>query len=104
MGLKLGIEDPEQWLEDCPERVTDLWDAYYQLEPWGGERELLARILATLRCLLAGKYDEDKVAKVMQNVDDMAGNWMPGDWIGQPEPKPEQSIQEVEAALAARFG
>lgn len=84
--------------------MFEVWEAYSRLEPWWGQRELLARMLAVLRCLLAGKYDEDKVAGVMKTVDEMAGNWMPGDWVDQPEPKAEASIEEVEAQLAARFG
>lgn len=104
MCLKLGIDDPEQWLEDCPDRVFEVWEAYSRLEPWWGERELLAKLLAVSRCLLAGKYDEDKVAKVLANADMIAAGYMPGDWVDQPERKPEASIEEAQAKLEARLG
>lgn len=104
MCLKLGIDDPEQWLEDCPERVYEVWDAYSRLEPWWGERELLARLLAAVRCLLAGNYAEDKVAAVMKNADDIAMVYMPYDYIGQPERKAEASIEDVQKQLESRFG
>lgn len=31
----MGIDDPEQWLEDAPKRIVDLWEEYWKLEPWG---------------------------------------------------------------------
>lgn len=101
--LSLGIDDPEQWLEDCPDRVFAVWEAYSQVEPWWGQRELLARIVASLRCLLAGKYESDKVEGVLKNLDTIAAGYMPGDWVDRPEPKPESSIADVEKQLAARF-
>lgn len=33
--LELGIDDPEQWLEDTPKRIVDFWENYYRVEPFG---------------------------------------------------------------------
>jgi hypothetical protein len=35
--LQLGIDDPRAWLDATPDDVVGLWDAFYRLEPWGGE-------------------------------------------------------------------
>ena len=101
-GLK---QEPAEWLDSIDEETYRTWEAYSRLEPWWGHRELLAKLLATQRCLLAGKYEEDKVSGVLKNVDDVAAGYMPGDWVDQPEPvDPEKAIRDVEKQLAARFG
>jgi hypothetical protein len=35
--LQLGIDDPRSWLDATPDDVVSLWDAFYRLEPWGGD-------------------------------------------------------------------
>ena len=102
MGLKLGIEDPEQWLEDCPDRVFDLWESYSQLEPWWGERELLAKILSCLRHLVADNTEKDGIAERLQSLDRDASQFMPADWYGQPDAvDSEQAILQVQRQLEA---
>lgn len=101
--LRLGIDDPEQWLEDVPDRIYEIWLAYSQIEPWWSEREMLANLVALVRILLAGKYDEKNVESVLKHADQMAAAYMPPDWVDQPERKP-QTINDIEAALAARYG
>jgi hypothetical protein len=32
-----AIDDPRAWLDSLPDDVVRLWDAYWQLEPWGGD-------------------------------------------------------------------
>lgn len=101
--LRLGIDDPEQWLEDVPDRIFSLWMAYSQIEPWWSEREMLAQLVGLVRMLLAGKYSEENVEKVLKHADQVAACYMPPDWVDQPEVK-QMSIEETEAMLAARFG
>lgn len=48
MCLQLGIDDPEQWLENVPKRVLDFWDAYYKIEPFGIESHQAATICQML--------------------------------------------------------
>ena len=79
-------------MEDCPRRVLNNWDAYWQIEPWGSERELLAKCVATLKRLLATKYNEDVIERVLDAVDKAAAYYMPWDWIDQP--KREQVSEE----------
>ena len=101
--LRLGIDDPEQWLEDVPDRVYSLWDAYSQIEPWWSEREMLAQLVGLVRMMLAGKYSEENVEKALRNADMLAASYMPPDWVDRPEIKP-MSLEETESILAARFG
>lgn len=35
--MAIGIDDPRAWLDATPDDVVTLWEAFYQLEPWGGE-------------------------------------------------------------------
>lgn len=38
MALQRGgdaIDDPRAWYDSLPDEVVSLWDAYWQLEPWG---------------------------------------------------------------------
>lgn len=99
--LRLGIDDPEQWLEDCPDRVFEVWDAYAQLEPWWGDREMLAGLLATTRSLLASKYEDRQIEAVLKSVDQITAAYMPGDWVGQPPPVDEQ-VSGIQTTLEAR--
>ena len=102
MGLKVGEQDPEQWLEDCPDRVYDQWQAFYRLEPWGGERELLARIVSLLWLIAVENRKSDEVSKVSEMI---VNSLMPGDWIGQPETPDEQgSVETFESVVAKLWG
>lgn len=33
LALRLGIDDPELWLESMPARVWAIWKAYFHAEP-----------------------------------------------------------------------
>lgn len=102
--LRFGEQDPEQWLEDVPDRVWDLWKAYYSLEPFGGERALMAKTVVILKQLLASKFREGST-EVLQSVERLAGSEMPWEWIDQPEPEPESDpIAKFEAAVAGLYG
>ena len=103
MGLKLGVQDPEQWLEDVPDRVFENWEAYHANEPFGDERELLARMVGLLffLCMKDG-IDSETVLKSSESI---TQSLMPAAWVGQPERKThEQSMAEVEKQMAARYG
>lgn len=102
MGLKLGIDDPEQWLEDCPDRVSENWDAYFAVEPFGGERELLARAVSLLYVLC---FTHAKPEHVMADSDRIMQQLMPSEWVGQPEPvTADQDMERIEKHLASKYG
>jgi hypothetical protein len=90
LGLKLGIEDPEQWLEQCPDRVFDNWLAYYRLEPFGMEDELLAKVVSLLYfvCKRPGTELED----IQKFSDAVVRCLMPANWVGQQSDRRPQSI------------
>ena len=94
------------------ERLIDLeafenWRAYYRVEPWGGEKELLARIVAILQMLMWKEYASD-VEWADKRVESLVQLLMPGDWVGQPEQAntatAEQSIASFEAFVSKAFG
>jgi hypothetical protein len=99
LGLRLGIEDPEQWLEDCPERVFDNWLAYYRLEPFGLESELLSKIIGLLfyLCRKQGGELED-IDKFVSAVSRCV---MPGNWVGQSQVGSQEKLTAEE--LKKRF-
>lgn len=103
MGSKLGIDDPEQWLEDCPKRVYDRWQAAYQLNPFGGEQELLARIASLLYLLACDRRESDKVMEASNKIMRL---FMPRDWIGQQQEKQVLDIDpdQIQANLTAMQG
>jgi len=99
LGLKLGIEDPEQWLENCPDRVMDNWLAYYRLEPFGMESELLSKIAGLLFYLCrrhGGEVEDiDKFASAIARC------LMPGNWVGQKQSGGHERVTAEE--LRERF-
>jgi hypothetical protein len=103
--LQFGEQDPEQWLEDVPDRVWEVWKAYYALEPFGGERELAAKAVVLLKRLVATKFDAESITKVLDSCDRLTGTEMPWEWIGQPEPTAEvDSIASAEQLMAGLYG
>lgn len=104
MGLKLGLEDPEQWLEDCPERVANHWEAFYRLNPFGGEEELLARI-ASLLYVIA--MQNTKAEAVCAASDALMQALMPSDWVGRKEATQAtigESMQRFEQTVSKMYG
>ena len=106
MGEKLGIEDPEQWLEDCPDRVYERWVAAYRLNPFGDEQFMQARICALLFMLVQRDYKE-ATWEAMVRITKL---FMPPDWIGnQSERVPikavdVEALRAAEKVFAAKFG
>jgi hypothetical protein len=101
--LRLGIDDPEQWLESCPRRVLNVWRAYYAIEPWGNEQAVMAAVAATVKRSLIAEFGQDSVESVLQSVDNLAACHLPGEWIYRPEQK-DDSIENAQAILEALHG
>lgn len=104
------MEDAEQWLEDCPDRVFQNWYAAYRCEPFGGETELLARI-ASLLYIIASKGSE--LEKVCKASDAITKTLMPSDWVGNRQEHSlagfdadelKQQFKAMESAIAGAFG
>lgn len=96
--------DPEQWLEDCPQRVFDNWYAAYRLRPFGDEQELLTRIVSLL-ILIAGKEVGIEAAK--NASDSIMRSLMTSEWVGmqnETKSKPTDSIATFESVVARAFG
>lgn len=94
--LRRGLElEPEEWLASIDEEAYRNWEAYFRLEPTGGEEVLLARICNQLSLLVAAKFgSEDSVLKVQ--------DLLPVDWAWRkPEPTSEEGIAAVQRKLEA---
>ena len=88
MALKRGgeaVDDPRAWWDSLPSDVVTLWDAFYRLEPWGGEYqrhaaecELLESIFAKLINRDIPKDRRDLIYKPRQRR-----QFFPGDYAGE---------------------
>lgn len=82
------------------------WEAFASLEPFGGEREMLARIasLLTILAIQGGSKSGD----VLDASDSIMRAFMPAEWIGQPKPDEAPDIgtqmAQFEKAVAAAYG
>lgn len=85
--LAFGVQDPEQWLEECPRRVLNLWRAFAVAEGWFTERYLAALSAVSLKKLLALKHEQDARPTVLKDVDEVANKYMPADWQWSEEKK-----------------
>lgn len=62
MALSRGgeaVENPIAWFDALPDRVSTIWEAYYQIEPWGGEveAERFAALMELMDALLASSVN-----------------------------------------------
>lgn len=95
---RLGIDDYEQWLEDCPERVFSSWKAAHAVRPFGGEQHLLARIAALLFMQVQSRAGH----KTWETMDRIAALFMPADWIGRNEgAEIEIDLESIKASQKA---
>lgn len=102
-----GIEDPEQWLEDCPDRVFENWVAAYRLRPFGDEQALLARAVSLLFLIAAKGQQFEKVYKASDSIMKLL---MPPDWIGNEKEKATiptvnvESLRAMDQVISKAFG
>lgn len=85
--LKLGIADPEQWFEDTPRRVMDMWRAHYANEPWGDEQLLLCKVVYLLSILAAKAVGEAELVEMVHEN-------MPASWVNQPKAAEPMTLHE----------
>lgn len=102
--LRGSGKSPRQWLATVDDQTFYDWKAYFDLEPWGDERKLLASIAVSLKRLLALKYSGEDVEKVLNSVDRQAAYLMPASWIDQPEVEDVDTITNFEAVVAGLYG
>ena len=99
MATRLGIQDAEQWLEDCPRRVFDNWRAQYIVAPFGDEQTLLAKILAAIYLLiLRGGSDLQEIDKAVNGI---MPAFMPAGWADEDDKPTGDSIANFEKIAKA---
>jgi hypothetical protein len=99
---ELGIEDPEQWLEECPQRVFENWQAYDKLEPIGPNCEFMARVISLLYVIASQKIDFESVHNSVERI---IPCFMPSDWIGQPKPEDaSDNLKSIEEQMRRLYG
>jgi hypothetical protein len=107
LGKELDLEDPEQWLEDCPDRVFENWVAAYRLRPFGDEQALLARAVSLLFLIASRGQQFEQVYKASDSIMKLL---MPEDWIGNAKEKatiPTVDIENLKAmnkVISKAFG
>jgi hypothetical protein len=94
--LELGIDDPEQWLEQAPERVVALWEAYDTQEPFGQPWHREAVTQSLLHGLLSYHYASHRIKVKQLGFDD----FMPPQYQRPKKPKRKRH-QELLAGLSA---
>lgn len=88
--LAFGEQDPEQWLENCPQRVLNVWRAFARADKWADQRRLAASQSVVTKRLLAMKYHKDDRQASLQSVDEIAEFYMPIDWMIEKDETPKQ--------------
>jgi hypothetical protein len=78
-----------------PDRVFLNWRAHYAAEPWGGEQELLAKIISQLSILIAMKTGKNEDYIPTQGS-------LPIEWVHRVE-KTRADSQDAKSQLAAIF-
>lgn len=107
MGAKLGFEDAEQWLEDCPDRVFDNWVAAYRLRPFGDEQVLLARAVSLLFLIASSGKSFEQVYNASDAIMKLL---LPQEWIGNAKEKTTipkvdiENLKAMEKLMAKAFG
>ena len=79
--------------------MFDNWLAYYRLEPFGMESELLAKIIGLLFYLCRRQGGEIEDIEKFANA--IARCMMPGNWVGQKQAATHEKVTAEE--LRARF-
>lgn len=78
------------------------WYTFYRCEPFGGERELLARITSLLYIIASGTM---KWKDVVESSDSLMQSLMPPDWIeAKPMPTEIDTIKSAESVFERLFG
>lgn len=93
--LEFGEQDPEQWLENCPPRVLNVWKAFSIADKWPEQRRLSASHSIVSKRLLAMKYHKDDRQAALESVDDTAELYMPIDWQIEKDEAPKQMSDGV---------
>lgn len=78
--LAFGEQDPEQWLENCPPRVLNVWRAFAEADSWSMKRRLETTQAIVAKKLLASKYKKDDRLEALESLDKIVESIMPVDW------------------------
>lgn len=107
MSKELDIQDAEQWLEDCPDRVFDNWVAAYRLRPFGDEQVLLARAVSLLFLIATRGQNFEQIYKASDAIMKLL---MPDDWIGNTKEKATiptvdiENFKAIDKVVSKAFG
>lgn len=74
-----GVQDPEQWLEECPPRVLNLWRAFAVADGWAMQRRLDVLGAVSQKRLVASKYKKSDVEEAMESLDKLVEHYLPVD-------------------------
>lgn len=87
MCLQLGIDDPVAWMDAIPKRTWALWQAYWQVEPWGTDWERHADMMVMLDAIYAAAVNPYRKEGSEHKVREAAA-FMPFDYDRGQQRKP----------------
>lgn len=95
-----AIDNPVEWWDNLPDSVVEFWQAYYRIEPFGGEWHRNAKVCQMLH-LTAMRFAAGKAEKLMP-----IGDFMPADWVelSQAETMPISKQLDALAKVQAKNG
>jgi hypothetical protein len=71
-------DDPEAWLDQCTPRQLSVWQAFYSIEPFGGEFHRTAQtnvMLSNVLSMIAAGHGQKVQPSRLED-------FMPSNWIG----------------------
>lgn len=88
--MKLGIDDPIAWLDSIPNKTWAMWQAYWQIEPWGTEWERHGEMMVLLDAIYAATVNQHLKKSKMHKVRE-ASSFMPHDYDRPQRAKKEKT-------------
>ena len=99
--MKLGIDDPLAWLDTIPDKTWAMWQAYWQIEPWGTDWERHSEMMVMLDAIYAATVNPHLDKRDRHKVRE-AADFMPRDY-DRPK-RPKQSEADIVDQLNAFAG
>lgn len=94
MCLQLGIDDPIAWLDAIPKRTWALWQAYWQVEPWGTDWDRHGEMMVMLDAIYAATVNPHIKEETHKHKVREAADFMPVDYDRPPKNRGKKDIVE----------
>jgi len=89
----VAVDEPYAWWDSLSDEAVEFWEAFWRIEPWGGDWERHGEIMSTLDHLYAVTAnqfaEEGKGYKPLQ-----ADAFMPADYLREKKRKPKVDFEQ----------